>query len=90
VTSALGTVSCETGQPFMQSAFSDATLAALKTLGHFSNVATAALACSTTTIGSVQGVIVDPDGQAVRRRRSASRRYRDHTAAAPGQVMLVD
>lgn len=59
VTSALGTVSCETGQAFMQPAFSDATLAALKTLGHFSNAATGALACSTTTIGSVQGVVVD-------------------------------
>jgi gamma-glutamyltranspeptidase / glutathione hydrolase len=59
VTSALGTVSCETGLPFMQPAFSDATLAALKALGHFSNAATGALACSTTTIGSVQGVIID-------------------------------
>lgn len=59
VTSALGTLSCETGLPFMQPAFSDATLAALKALGHFSNAATGALACSTTTIGSVQGVIVD-------------------------------
>jgi gamma-glutamyltranspeptidase/glutathione hydrolase len=59
VTSALGTLSCETGQPFMQPAFSDATLAQLKALGHFSNSTTLALACSTTTIGSVQGVIVD-------------------------------
>jgi len=59
VTSALGTVSCETGQPFMQPVFSDATISQLKALGHFSNAATLALARSTTTIGSVQGVIVD-------------------------------
>jgi len=59
VTSALGTLSCETGQPFMQPAFSDATIAQLKALGHFSKATTLALACSTTTIGSVQGVIAD-------------------------------
>jgi len=59
VTSALGTLSCETGQPFMPPAFSDATLTQLRALGHFSNAATGALACSTTTIGPVQGVIVD-------------------------------
>jgi gamma-glutamyltranspeptidase/glutathione hydrolase len=59
VTSALGTVSCETGQPFMQPEISDQVLTELKALGHFSNATTLALACSTTTIGSVQGVIVD-------------------------------
>ena len=59
VTSALGTVSCETGQPFLQPVFSDATLAALKALGHFSNAATGALNCATASIGSVQGVIID-------------------------------
>jgi gamma-glutamyltranspeptidase/glutathione hydrolase len=59
VTSALGTVSCEMGQPFMQPAFSATALADLKALGHFSNSQTLALACSTTTIGSVQAVIID-------------------------------
>jgi len=58
-TSAFGTVSCETGQPYLQPVFSNATLAALKALGHFSNVATGALACATAAIGSVQGVIID-------------------------------
>jgi gamma-glutamyltranspeptidase/glutathione hydrolase len=58
VTSALGTLSCESGQDFMRPAFSDETLLALKALGHFSNSITLALTCG-STIGSVQGVIVD-------------------------------
>lgn len=58
VTSALGTASCEAGQPFMLPAFSTATVTALKALGHFSNSNTGALVCN-ATIGSVQGVIVD-------------------------------
>ena len=58
VTSASGGVSCEgptPAQPFITPAFSQATLLALRALGHSS---VPSVAC-TSTIGSVQAVIID-------------------------------
>jgi gamma-glutamyltranspeptidase / glutathione hydrolase len=62
VTSAAGTISCEGGQPFMQPAFPQATLNELRyTLGQpvpLVPVTTGVPTCN-STIGSVQGVIID-------------------------------
>jgi gamma-glutamyltranspeptidase/glutathione hydrolase len=55
VTSALGTVSCEGGATFMLPAIPQASFDALKALGH---LMPAAGSCA-TSIGSVQGVVVD-------------------------------
>ncbi|EHR72848.1 gamma-glutamyltranspeptidase [Burkholderiales bacterium JOSHI_001] len=56
VTSALGTVSCEGGASFMQPPIPAASFDALKALGH---LMPAAGTCS-ASIGSVQGVAIDP------------------------------
>jgi gamma-glutamyltranspeptidase/glutathione hydrolase len=56
VTSALGTVTCEGGANFMQPAFPAASFAALQALGH---LMPAAGSCA-ATVGSVQGVAIDP------------------------------
>ncbi len=58
VTSALGTASCESGQPFMLPPVPASTLTELKALGHFSNATTGVLEC-VATIGSVQAVVID-------------------------------
>ena len=59
VTSAAGGVSCEAGQPFMVPAFPQATLDALRALGHTSIPLVNGKATCTSTIGSVQGVVID-------------------------------
>lgn len=59
VTSAAGAVSCEGGQTFMQPAFSQATLDALRfTLTHPVPLVNGVPSCA-STIGSVQGVVID-------------------------------
>jgi len=59
VTSAAGAVSCEGGQPFMQPAFPQATLDALRnTFGQPVPLVNGKPTCN-STIGSVQGVIID-------------------------------
>ena len=56
VTSALGTVSCEGGQGFMQPPLVSASFAGLSALGHLMPDDGACL----SSIGSVQGVVIDP------------------------------
>jgi gamma-glutamyltranspeptidase/glutathione hydrolase len=58
VTRAVGTVSCEGVEPFMQPKFSIATQDALRSLGHLVPGAAGSNGC-TATIGSVQGVVID-------------------------------
>ena len=58
VTGALGTVSCEGGQPFMTPAFPLATLNALLDLKHLMPLVGTTPTCA-STIGSVQGIIID-------------------------------
>jgi gamma-glutamyltranspeptidase/glutathione hydrolase len=59
VTSAAGAISCEGGQPFMQPPFPQATLDALRnTLGQPVPLVNGTPTCN-STIGSVQGVIID-------------------------------
>jgi gamma-glutamyltranspeptidase / glutathione hydrolase len=58
VTSALGTVSCEGVEAFMQPKFSIATQDALRSLGHLLPAAAGANGC-TAAIGSVQGLVID-------------------------------
>jgi gamma-glutamyltranspeptidase / glutathione hydrolase len=58
VTSAGGTISCESGQPFMVPAISVAAQDGLRALGHLGLGATGTNGCS-ATIGSVQAVVID-------------------------------
>jgi gamma-glutamyltranspeptidase/glutathione hydrolase len=58
VTSAGGTISCESGQPFMVPAISVAAQDGLRALGHLGLGATGTNGCL-ATIGSVQGVVID-------------------------------
>jgi gamma-glutamyltranspeptidase/glutathione hydrolase len=58
VTSAAGGVTCEGVQPFMTPAFPQATLDGLKALGHSMPLVGGVPAC-TSTIGSVQSVVID-------------------------------
>jgi gamma-glutamyltranspeptidase / glutathione hydrolase len=58
VTSALGTVSCEGVEPFMQPKFSITAQDALRSLGHLLPGSAGANGC-TATIGSVQGLVID-------------------------------
>jgi len=60
VTSAAGSISCEGGQSFMQPAFSQATLDALSAapLNQPVPLVNGKATCN-STIGSVQGVVID-------------------------------
>ena len=58
VTSAAGTISCEGVEAFMQPKFSVATQDALRSLGHLGLGAAGGNGC-VSTIGSVQGVVID-------------------------------
>jgi gamma-glutamyltranspeptidase / glutathione hydrolase len=58
VTSALGTVSCEGTEAFMQPKFGIAAQDALRALGHLGLGAAGTNGC-TSTIGSVQGIVID-------------------------------
>jgi gamma-glutamyltranspeptidase / glutathione hydrolase len=58
VTSALGTVSCEGVEPFMQPKFSIAAQDALRSLGHLLPGTAGTNGC-TAAIGSVQGLVID-------------------------------
>jgi len=80
VTHAAGRIACEGGQDFMQPGFSIATQGALRDLGHVSLGEAGTDACQ-ATIGSVQGVGIDPTTDA---RRGAADRRRE------GTVIRVD
>ncbi len=58
VTSALGAISCESGQAFMLPPIPVATQDALRTLGHLGLGVAGTNGC-TATIGSVQGIVID-------------------------------
>ena len=58
VTSAVGTVSCEGVEAFMEPRFSVAAQDQLRSLGHL-GLGTAGSNGCTSTIGSVQGIVID-------------------------------
>jgi gamma-glutamyltranspeptidase / glutathione hydrolase len=82
VTSALGTVSCEGTQAFMQPKFSIAAQDDLRALGHLLPAAMGSNGC-TAQIGSVQGLVIDA-GRGGRRYGGADLRREGTVAAERG------